>query len=91
MGRSRLFAIAYDIPSDNRRVRTANVLKSYGERVQYSVFECFLDSKELRELKERLLRVIDEGEDSVRIYPIGTPVDILGIGEQRQDEDLILV
>ena len=35
----RLYAVAYDIPDDTRRVKLANLLKSYGERVQLSVFE----------------------------------------------------
>ncbi|BDG22408.1 hypothetical protein TthSNM17_20700 (plasmid) [Thermus thermophilus] len=32
----RLYAVAYDIPDDTRRVKLANLLKSYGERVQLS-------------------------------------------------------
>ncbi len=35
----RLYTIAYDIPDDTRRVKLANLLKSYGERVQLSVFD----------------------------------------------------
>ena len=41
----RLYAVAYDIPDDTRRVKLANLLKSYGERVQLSVFECYLDER----------------------------------------------
>ena len=39
----RLYAVAYDIPDDTRRIKLASLLKSYGERVQLSVFECYLD------------------------------------------------
>jgi CRISPR-associated protein Cas2 len=27
-----LYAVAYDIPDDTRRIKMANLLKSYGER-----------------------------------------------------------
>ncbi|MBW6394676.1 CRISPR-associated endonuclease Cas2 [Thermus sp. SYSU G05001] len=76
----RLYAIAYDIPDDNRRVKLANLLKSYGERVQLSVFECYLDEKLLDDLRTRARRVLDLSQDALRIYPVGGEVQILGLG-----------
>jgi len=32
----------YDIPSDKRRKKVSDLLEGYGQRVQYSVFECVL-------------------------------------------------
>ena len=32
--------IAYDIPEDKRRTKVAKALEGYGERMQYSLFEC---------------------------------------------------
>ena len=36
------FVVSYDISDDKRRTKIHNTLKSYGQRVQYSVFECDL-------------------------------------------------
>lgn len=79
--RQKLYAIAYDIKSNARRTRVANVLKSFGERVQYSVFECFLTRAEVDELETEVKRRIDQSEDSVRIYRIDTSVRCLGTAE----------
>lgn len=88
---SRLYAVSYDIPSDRRRVKIANALKSYGERVQYSVFECWLSQREVTELKKRLVRLYDEAEDSIRFYPVGDEVDVMGVGEVTADPELLIV
>jgi CRISPR-associated protein Cas2 len=64
----RLTVVSYDVPSDRRRLRLANALKDFGVRVQYSVFECNIDDGELIKLRTRLLKLIDEKEDKVRLY-----------------------
>lgn len=75
-----LYAIAYDIPDDNRRVKMANLLKSYGERVQLSVFECYLDEELLNDLRTRARKLLDLSQDALRIYPVSGEVQILGVG-----------
>jgi len=70
--------IAYDIEDDRNRRRAHDLLKDYGERVQYSLFECWLDDSELAELKTRLERLIDPDEDHVRYYPL-CPKDLPNI------------
>ncbi|ADI13565.1 CRISPR-associated endonuclease Cas2 [Truepera radiovictrix] len=85
-----LYTVSYDIPNDNRRVKLANVLKSFGERVQYSVFECWLEPRELRELRQKLEARLNEREDSVRIYPVGSPVEVLGSGSPTEDARLFM-
>ncbi|WP_038056713.1 CRISPR-associated endonuclease Cas2 [Thermus amyloliquefaciens] len=82
----RLYAIAYDIPDDNRRVKVANLLKSYGERVQLSVFECYLDEDLLNDLRARARRVLDLTQDALRIYPVGGEVHVLGVGRVSEVE-----
>ncbi len=62
------YVIAYDIPDDRRRNRVARVLEGYGERVQYSVFECQLTPDQFQKLWSELKRKIREAEDSVRAY-----------------------
>ena len=63
-----LILVSYDIPDDRRRTRLAHVLKDFGQRVQYSVFECRLDPDQLERLRQRVLRRIDPERDNVRFY-----------------------
>ena len=36
---SLTYIVCYDVENDRRRARVAQILESYGERIQYSVFE----------------------------------------------------
>jgi len=87
----RLYAIAYDIPDDTRRVKLANLLKSYGERVQLSVFECYLDEKLLQDLKARAKRLLDLSQDALRIYGVQGEVQVLGVGPVYGDAGFTVV
>lgn len=60
--------ISYDIPNDKRRTKIAKILEDYGDRVQYSVFECELSAKHLARLSKELKAVLNEAEDSIRLY-----------------------
>ena len=62
------YVISYDIPNDRRRSQLAKVLKGFGTRVQYSVFEAHLNRRQYEELKCAVDRVIDSSADSVRYY-----------------------
>ena len=63
------YVISYDIPDDQRRGRLAKVLKGFGTRVQYSVFEAHLTRTQYEDLKRAVTRVIDLSKDSVRNPP----------------------
>ncbi len=63
-----LYVIVYDVPHNKRRTKIATLLEGYGKRVQYSVFECYLESRKLTELKKRLKPYFKEDEDSIRFY-----------------------
>jgi CRISPR-associated protein Cas2 len=86
----RFYTVAYDIPDDGRRVKVANVLKSFGERVQLSVFECWLSPAQLEQLKKLLQKKLELSEDGVRIYPIGGTVEVLGVGRTVEDPDFLI-
>ncbi len=63
------YIVAFDISDDRIRYRVAKLLKSYGYRVQKSVFECpDLTEKKFLTMKDRLERLIDFTTDSVRYY-----------------------
>ncbi len=73
MGRSKqntLYIVAYDIPDDRRRTKVHKTLLGFGEWTQYSLFECYLTAKELVVMVEKLNRILDPSEDSLRIYPL---------------------
>ena len=88
---ARFFTVAYDIPDDGRRVKVANTLRSFGERVQLSVFECWLSPAQLAQLKKLLRKKLELSQDSVRIYPIGGTVEVLGMGRVTDDPDFLIL
>jgi len=65
-----LTLVAYDIADPKRLARVAQVCEHYGMRVQYSVFECHLESSEFEEFWLKLLNEIDEEEDRLVAYKI---------------------
>ncbi len=68
------YDVATDTASGRRRLRrVAQVCEGYGQRVQKSVFECVINEGQLEQLKHRLLREIDQQEDSLRIYRLLEP------------------
>ena len=69
--------VSYDVATDEgkgqRRLRrVARACKDYGQRVQYSVFECIVDPAQWAKLKERLISEIDTDKDSLRFYYLGS-------------------
>ncbi|GAA6622218.1 CRISPR-associated endonuclease Cas2 [Scytonema sp. NUACC26] len=63
-----LVVVVYDIPNDKRRTKLSNFLEGYGRRVQFSVFECFLSLEEMRQLYEKVKKLVKPVEDDVRFY-----------------------
>jgi CRISPR-associated protein Cas2 len=74
---------------------SAKALKDFGNRVQYSVFECLMGAKELNEMRERVIDLTDHEEDSVRIYSLCSEcedkVDIIGTGARTEDPDVYVL
>lgn len=71
-----LVLITYDVntsdASGKRRLsKVAKICINYGQRVQNSVFECKLDNAQLIVVRDKLLKVIKEDTDSLRIYNLG--------------------
>ncbi len=67
--------VSYDVAKDNggaRRLRRiARACLDYGQRVQYSVFECVVDPARWEMLRQRLIDEIDLKLDSLRFYFLG--------------------
>jgi CRISPR-associated protein Cas2 len=69
--------VSYDVATDEgkgqRRLRrVAKACKDFGQRVQYSVFECIVDPAQWTKLKERLISEINPDKDSLRFYYLGS-------------------
>lgn len=70
--------VSYDIQTEDaagkRRLRrVATVCERFGQRVQYSVFECIVNDKQLMLLMHQLEQEIDPQRDSLRIYRLQEP------------------
>ena len=68
--------ITYDVRTDSeggegRLRRIAKLCQDYGQRVQYSVFECVVDPAQWTQLKQRLIEELDPNQDSLRFYFLG--------------------
>jgi CRISPR-associated protein Cas2 len=89
-----LILISYDIPDDRRRTRLAHTLKDFGERVQYSVFECRLEEDQLDRLRSRVARLVAPEEDSVRFYRLCAGcvrnIEIQGLGVVKEDPEIYI-
>lgn len=58
--------------SGAKRLRKiAKVCQDYGQRVQYSVFECDIDPAQFVTFKQKLFDIYDESLDSLRFYKLG--------------------
>jgi CRISPR-associated protein Cas2 len=71
-----LVVVAYDVSTElaegRRRLRrVAKVCENHGQRVQNSVFECWVDLAKWVSFRSRLLAEIAPGEDSLRFYFLG--------------------
>jgi len=72
-----MVVVSYDVstesPGGSRRLRrVAKVCQDYGQRVQYSVFECIVDPARWVKLKNALLDEIDLEFDCLRFYFLGS-------------------
>ncbi len=70
--------VAYDVatesPAGRKRLRKiAQACLNFGQRVQKSVFECSVNEMQFEELTRRLEKIINEQEDSLRMYRLAQP------------------
>ncbi|WP_420207937.1 CRISPR-associated endonuclease Cas2 [Candidatus Electronema sp. JC] len=73
----------------------AKTLLDFGGRVQFSVFEARLDRELLEKLVDRLEKIVDKSEDSVKIYPLcgSCEAGVRMIGQERRlrEEDVYIL
>lgn len=95
-----LVLISYDVSTVEKegKARLRKVAKecqNHGQRVQNSVFEVNLDYSKFLKLKDRLLRLIDSEQDSLRFYYLGNNwqrrVEHFGAKETYNSEGVLIV
>ena len=92
--------ISYDVSTIDSAGRTrlrkvAKECQNHAQRVQNSVFEANLDYSTFLKLKDRLLRLIDQEQDSVRFYYLGNNwehrVEHIGAKKTYNPEGVIII
>lgn len=96
-----LVLVSYDVSTEDlngqRRLRkVAKVCLNYGQRVQYSVFECIVDPAQWVRLRHSLIELIDQEKDSLRFYFLGSNwkrrVEHIGAkGVPNLEEDTLII
>ena len=95
-----LVLVSYDVSTvdkaGRRRLRrVAKTCLDYGQRVQNSVFECLIDPAQWATLKQKLLDMFDDEQDSLRFYYLGAnwhrKVEHHGIKESVDLEGSLIV
>jgi CRISPR-associated protein Cas2 len=92
------FLVCYDIANDKRLRRVFKICKNYGNHLQFSVFECDLNSTERVQLETKLGEVMKFDEDQVLFVSLGPSegrgdrvITALGLPYTRLDEPCYVV
>lgn len=92
--------VSYDVSTmdkaGRRRLRrVAKTCKDYGQRVQFSVFECIVDPAQWAVMRQQLVDEINPKTDSLRFYFLGSNwqrrVEHVGAKEGIEQEGLLMI
>ena len=92
--------VSYDVSTmdkaGRRRLRrVAKVCKNYGQRVQFSVFECLVDPAQWALMRQKLVDEINPKTDSLRFYFLGSNwqrrVEHVGAKEGVEQEGPLII
>lgn len=92
--------VSYDVSTIDkggakRLRRVAKLCKDFGQRVQFSVFECIVDPAQWAVLRQRLIDEINKETDSLRFYFLGSNwkrrVEHIGAKEGVDQEGPLIV
>ena len=65
------YFVTYDICAPDRLRRVYELMRGFGDHMQYSVFRCDLSDRQIERMKLQLEREIKADEDQVLIIDIG--------------------
>ena len=92
--------VSYDVRTGDtagkRRLRrVSKICCNYGQRVQYSMFECIVDPAQWTKFRQELIDEIKPDEDSLRFYFLGSNwrnrVEHVGAKETIDQEGPLIV
>jgi CRISPR-associated protein Cas2 len=92
--------VSYDVaissPGGKRRLRrVAKTCLNFGQRVQFSVFECVVEPAQWVALRNQLESIIDMDHDSLRYYYLGSnwkrKVEHVGAKPTLDLDDLLII
>lgn len=92
--------VTYDVSTETKEGRSrlrriAKTCEDWGQRVQFSVFECDLDPAQWTALRARLIGIIDPENDSLRFYLLGREwrkrVEHVGAKPSKDMDGLLIV
>lgn len=63
--------VCYDIRDDKRLRRVFRTMRDFGDRLQYSIFECQFTPIDLVKCRHTLSEIIHHGEDQVLFIDLG--------------------
>ena len=64
---ARWWLVCYDVHDPKRLRRAAQLLEGSGQRVQYSVFRCWMTPAQMQELRWELTQVLDPADELLMI------------------------
>ena len=65
------YLVCYDICDDKRLRKVFNLMRGFGDHLQYSIFECQFTASDLVRCREALRNVIKHTEDQVLFVNLG--------------------
>ena len=95
-----MVVVSYDVstiePEGRTRLRrVSKICKDYGQRVQFSIFECELDTGKWTFLRQKLEDEIDPETDSLRFYFLGSNwkrrIETVGLRKGPFPDELLVV
>ncbi len=92
--------ITYDVSvlskgGEKRLRRIARICENYGQRVQYSVFECEVNPAQWASMRAQLVEAINPKVDSLRVYFLGREwrrrIEHVGAKPSEDPDSLLIV
>ena len=65
------YLVCYDICDDKRLRKVFKTMRDFGDHLQYSVFECQFDAKDMAQCRAALGELIKQDEDQVLFVDLG--------------------
>ena len=65
------YLVCYDICDDKRLRKVFQIMRNYGDHLQYSVFECQLTPADVARCRGELNLIINHAEDQVLFVDLG--------------------